>query len=87
MKYIAIELATETYINIIITSPLAKTAKYQGSFRINGARTFNTLPLAPRLISKIRLAWLVAISSADTYLTFNFVFSVFIYLFFFQDSF
>ena len=32
----------------LLRIPLAKTSKYQGSFRINGARTFNTLPLTIR---------------------------------------
>ena len=30
--------------------PFAKTTKYQGSFRINGARTYNTLP---RIIKQV----------------------------------
>ena len=33
--------------------PLAKTAKYQGSFRLNGAPTFNALP--PKIRSAIDL--------------------------------
>ena len=28
----------------LLRSPFAKTDKYQGSFRINGARTYNTIP-------------------------------------------
>ena len=32
----------------LLRIPLAKTTKYQGSFRINGARTFNQLPLEIR---------------------------------------
>ena len=28
----------------LLRSPFAKTVKYQGSFRINGARTYNTIP-------------------------------------------
>ena len=28
----------------LLRPPFAKTTKYQGSFRINGARTYNTLP-------------------------------------------
>ena len=28
----------------LLRPPFAKTAKYQGSFRINGARTYNTSP-------------------------------------------
>ena len=28
----------------LLRLPFAKTAKYQGSFRINGARTYNTIP-------------------------------------------
>ena len=30
----------------LLRVPLANVTKYQGSFRINGARTFNQLPLA-----------------------------------------
>ena len=32
----------------LLRLPLAKTAKYQGSFRFNGARAFNALPLKIR---------------------------------------
>ena len=34
----------------LLRPPLAKTTKYQGSFRINGARTYNTLP---RIIGQV----------------------------------
>ena len=35
-------------IKICSVSPLARTTKYQGSFRFSGARIWNTLPLALR---------------------------------------
>ena len=34
----------------LLRPPFAKTTKYQGSFRINGARTYNTLP---RIIGQV----------------------------------
>ena len=34
----------------LLRSPFAKTAKYQGSFRINGARTYNTIPRNTRQV-------------------------------------
>ena len=34
----------------LLRPPFAKTTKYQGSFRINGARTYNTLP---RIIKQV----------------------------------
>ena len=33
----------------LLRFPFARTTKYQGSFRINGARTFNSLPRNSRL--------------------------------------
>ena len=37
----------------LLRLPLAKTVKYQGSFRYNGARTFNALPLNVRLSQEL----------------------------------
>ena len=34
----------------LLRPPFAKTAKYQGSFRINGARTYNTIPRTIRQV-------------------------------------
>jgi hypothetical protein len=38
----------------LLRLPLAKTTKYQGSFRYNGARTFNALPLNVRNINEFQ---------------------------------
>ena len=38
----------------LLRLPLAKTTKYQGSFRYNETRTFNTLPLSIRNISEFQ---------------------------------
>ena len=37
----------------LLRLPLARTAKYQGSFRINGARAFNAQPRKLRHIEKL----------------------------------
>ena len=38
----------------LLRPPFAKTTKYQGSFRINGARTYNTLPRIIRQVETLR---------------------------------
>ena len=37
----------------LLRLPFAKTTKYQGSFRINGARTYNTLPRIIRQVETL----------------------------------
>ena len=37
----------------LLRPPFAKTTKYQGSFRINGARTYNTLPRIIRQVETL----------------------------------
>ena len=37
----------------LLRPPFAKTTKYQGSFRINGARTYNTLPRVIRQVETL----------------------------------
>ena len=37
----------------LLRPPFAKTTKYQGSFRINGARTYNTLPRTIRQVETL----------------------------------
>ena len=37
----------------LLSPPFAKTTKYQGSFRINGARTYNTLPRIIRQVETL----------------------------------
>ena len=37
----------------LLRPPFAKTTKYQGSFRINGARTYNTLPRIIRQVDTL----------------------------------
>ena len=37
----------------LLRPPVAKTTKYQGSFRINGARTYNTLPRIIRQVETL----------------------------------
>ena len=37
----------------LLRPPFAKTTKYQGSFRLNGARTHNTLPRNIRQIETL----------------------------------
>ena len=37
----------------LLRPPFAKTTKYQGSFRINGARTYNTLPRTIRQVDTL----------------------------------
>ena len=38
----------------LLRIPLAKTTKYQGSFRINGARAYNLLPKDIRMANTIK---------------------------------
>ena len=38
----------------LLRLPLAKTTKYQGSFRFNGVRAFNTLPLSIRSVNELK---------------------------------
>ena len=38
----------------LLRLPLAKTTKYQGSFRFKGARAFNTLPLSIRSVNELK---------------------------------
>ena len=38
----------------LLRLPLARTSKYQGSFRINGARAFNALPRSLRNIERLK---------------------------------
>ena len=37
----------------LLRFPFARTTKYQGSFRINAARTFNSLPRNSRVIEDL----------------------------------
>ena len=40
-------------LKILLRPPFAKTTKYQGNFRINGARTYNTLPRIIRQVETL----------------------------------